>query len=228
MDSQRFDTLVKAVFSPGTRRSIVRQFSVLPLGLTFAALLGSPHVTAEDDDHGSSHRRRRRRTRHKHRRNTDRHQNKNKPNPQGPPRCTPESVAQACAGQVCGTAVNNCGQTVQCTGCPGCCAGTTCQTGDSDTACGARGAACSNCAVSSKFCTGTGVCATACTIQADCPPGCGCGVNVSGAGPANTCGAAGAGQCAPNDCADCEALGMGCYGSDPVSCNPVIVCVPPC
>jgi streptogramin lyase len=35
-----------------------------------------------------------------------------------PPPCIPESTAAACGGQICGTAVNNCGQTVPCGTCP--------------------------------------------------------------------------------------------------------------
>jgi len=60
MDSERFDTLAEALAQPGTRRGVVRLLAALPLGATLAALSGhAPDATANDDDHGSSHRRQR-------------------------------------------------------------------------------------------------------------------------------------------------------------------------
>jgi len=60
MHSERFDTLAKTVVQPGTRRGLVRLLAALPLGTTLTALGGyAPDATANDVDHGSSHRRQR-------------------------------------------------------------------------------------------------------------------------------------------------------------------------
>jgi len=57
MHSERFDTLAKILPQPGTRRSLVRLLAALPLRAPLTVLGGhAPDATADDDDHGSSHR----------------------------------------------------------------------------------------------------------------------------------------------------------------------------
>ena len=79
-----------------------------------------------DDDHGSSHRHRRRKTRHARRSGDDKDNRKGKrkgkdKNRQADlapaPGCSPNPVAQTCAG-TCGKVKNNCGQNVTCSPCP--------------------------------------------------------------------------------------------------------------
>ena len=59
--------------------------------------------------------------------------------------CTPETDAEACGPQTCGTTQNRCGQTVACTGCSGCCDGNQCLGGSASTSCGTQGATCRTC-----------------------------------------------------------------------------------
>ena len=67
MDPRRFDSLTKSLFSPGTRRGIIRLLAALPLGVVIASRVGDAlDTTAKDDDHGSSHRRHRRKAKHRH------------------------------------------------------------------------------------------------------------------------------------------------------------------
>lgn len=76
--------------------------------------------------------------------------------------CGCETNAQACGSQTCGTAVNNCGITVPCTGCTGCCAGNTCVASGAQTpgqcGTGTPGAACVACPTC-QTCSG-GMCIT--------------------------------------------------------------------
>ena len=100
MDPRRFDRLTKVVSSTHTRRGLVRLVATLPLGMTFSALLGSPDVTAKDDDHGSSHRRHRRVARHRHRPGQDKENNKDQRKGTGKRKGTPDRGGQTgpCAG----------------------------------------------------------------------------------------------------------------------------------
>jgi hypothetical protein len=67
MDPRRFDRLVKALSTSSTRRSIARLLAGVPLGVLLTTLLAeTPETRAEDDDHGSSHRRHRRKANHRH------------------------------------------------------------------------------------------------------------------------------------------------------------------
>jgi hypothetical protein len=144
MDPQRFDNLAKTVSGSGTRRGFIRLLAVLPLGVTPSSLLHDvPDAVAKNDDHGSSHRRHRRKARHHHQTGKDkdrpadktkskakdrgkkyghgkskdqrsgRHRQSDAPLKEG---CTPESVAQTCAG-TCSEVRNNCGTKVDCGSC---------------------------------------------------------------------------------------------------------------
>jgi hypothetical protein len=118
MDAEGFDRLTKILAVAGTRRGVVRLLSALTLGVLFTPLAGvTPGVTAEDDDHGSSHRRHRRRARHRHRHGSNKKNRKGEKQRQG---CKPQPRTKTCAGK-CGTVRNNCGQLVDCgSSCPQC------------------------------------------------------------------------------------------------------------
>jgi hypothetical protein len=125
MDPVRFDTLVKSLAAARTRRGIVRLLSTLSLGMTLTALFDDgPDASAEDDDHGSSHRRHRRKTRNARRSGDDKDNRKGQRKGKRTG-CNPESRARTCAGK-CATVINNCGKAVDCgpctcaTGCPQC------------------------------------------------------------------------------------------------------------
>jgi hypothetical protein len=67
MHAERIDRLSKLLAAAETRRGVARLLVALPLGLTLVSRLGDgPDVTAEDDDHGSSHRHHRRKARNSH------------------------------------------------------------------------------------------------------------------------------------------------------------------
>ena len=82
--------------------------------------------------------------------------------------CVPEDPAVTCGSQTCGTAINNCGQEVPCTGCTGCCDGDTCVAVADQTnqGCGTDGDTCTNCLSSNGLCR-SGTC-QACDV---CPSG---------------------------------------------------------
>ena len=92
--------------------------------------------------------------------------------------CTPQSDATTCAGK-CGSVLNNCGQTVDCTPlCTGCCTGEICQPGTDNLFCGRNGGACDRC-TSPQTCGGggsAGVCGCTPTCAGkDCGASDGCG-----------------------------------------------------
>ena len=133
MDSTRFDTLVKSLSSPGTRRDLMRRLAPLPLAGLLATLL--PNETE------AGGRRKRRKKRNKHRSGDDKDNRKGKrkgkragdskaknrgtpaSEPVAPPPagCQPESAAQTCTG-TCARVANNCGTVIDCGAC-------TCATG---------------------------------------------------------------------------------------------------
>jgi hypothetical protein len=64
MDIDRFDALARSLTTGWHRR---RLLAALPLGVTLISLLDDAReASAQDDDHGSSHRRHRRKARHRH------------------------------------------------------------------------------------------------------------------------------------------------------------------
>jgi hypothetical protein len=71
--------------------------------------------------------------------------------PDGACTCIPDPPAVVCGDQTCGTAIDNCGQEIACTGCTGCCGGDVCHVEDS-AACGSNGGACTNCLTSDSLC----------------------------------------------------------------------------
>ena len=181
MDASRFDTLVKSFVTTGTRRALLRLLAPLPVAAGLAALLGDgPEATAKDDDHGSSHRQHRRKAKHRHRTGNNKEHRKGKRKGKRnrkrtgqdqtgslpPTGCTPESVAQTCGSQTCGTAVNTCGQTVRCTGCTGCCSGNTCMAGTTPEFCEKSGADCQACPAPTG---GTAVCQADRSCAKTCP-----------------------------------------------------------
>ncbi len=130
MDPRRFDRLAKSLSASGTRRDVIRLLTALPLGVTLAPLLaGAPDTIAKDDVHGSSHQRHRRKAKHRHQPGNDKEhrkgQRKGNRKDKGKKTCTPEPVAQTCAGK-CAIVTNTCGAQVDCgpctcaTGCPTC------------------------------------------------------------------------------------------------------------
>jgi hypothetical protein len=166
MDASRFDRLVRDFSTCGTRRGLVRLLTALSLGMTLPSIVGNaPQSTAEDDDHGSSHRHHRRVARHRHDPGKDKEHRKGKGKGKGKSRrrgCTPTTCAAQ--GKTCGDVADGCGGTLNCgtcaTGqvcnggacictsasCPtGCCAGTTCEVGNTKAACGERGVSCLTC-----------------------------------------------------------------------------------
>jgi hypothetical protein len=114
MDTDRFDNLVRALTTCATRRTVLGPLVRLPLGAALATLLGVDHAFAEDDDHGSSHRRRQRKTRHKHNRNIVRrnkqHKKHKKLRRKSQPQCTP----RGCPAGACGSQPDGCGGTLAC------------------------------------------------------------------------------------------------------------------
>jgi hypothetical protein len=116
MDSDRFDRLAKTLAAAGTRRGLVRLLAALPLGVTLTSILrDGPDATAEDDDHGSSHRRHRRKAKHRHQTGNDKEQRKGKRKGKRKG-CTPKPDAKTCAGK-CAIVTNNCGTPVDCGSC---------------------------------------------------------------------------------------------------------------
>src|SRR5215213_12021869 len=98
MDPRRFDTLARTLAAAGTRRGLLRLLAALPLGVAVVSLFDdAPDATAEDDDHGSSHRRHRRKARHRHKPGSDKthaktHHKKPKRKDKTPD-CTPTTCA---------------------------------------------------------------------------------------------------------------------------------------
>jgi len=256
MDAAHFDRLTTTFATRGTRRALTRLLLSVPLLGGLDALLGAaPDIAAIDDDHGSSHRRRRRKTRHTHRRHTHRHtthrhNHKTTPTRPNPVGCTPESVAQTCAGK-CARVANTCGTIIDCgpCACGTCAACTSCNpnTGTCDAAfeeqaCGSPGQVCQagicackegSCA-DGQHCDGTACvcddqsCATGCcddagTCHIDDNTACGIGggVCISCTGQGQTCG----GGVTPGQCG-CTSQGCGSQtcGSVVDNCGNTIPC----
>jgi hypothetical protein len=119
LDANKFDCLTKLLAGASTRRGVARLLSVLPLSVLITTFAGEiPEATAEDDDHGSSHRRQRRRARHRRRHGSARKPRKgNKSKKKG---CKSQPRTSTCAGK-CGTVLDNCGKSVDCgSGCSQC------------------------------------------------------------------------------------------------------------
>lgn len=122
MDARHFDSLTRVLSGSDSRRRVLAALAALPvlggvlaLGAEDAAAAGRRKRRVKKHKHGSGRRRANRRGKDKQ-----------------PPTCTPESLAQACAGQ-CGSVTNNCGQDVDCGSCvcdPAC---AVCQTCDART-----------------------------------------------------------------------------------------------
>jgi hypothetical protein len=109
MDPVRFDTLVKSLSTPATRRWLVRQFVGLSLAGVVAVLLG--HETAQADGSGAfvGGHRHRRRAHHRHRSRSHKH-HRRRDKSEG---CRAQSRAKTCTG-VCGMVENYCGRQVDC------------------------------------------------------------------------------------------------------------------
>jgi hypothetical protein len=123
MDDQRFDILAKTLSTSGTRRGFVWLLMALPLGVTAPSFLGgAPTAVANEDDHGSSHRRHRRKAKHRHQTGNNKEhlkgerqgKGKHKGNGKGKGKsCTPRT----CPTGPCGSMSDGCGGTLRC-GCP--------------------------------------------------------------------------------------------------------------
>jgi hypothetical protein len=223
VDPVRFDSLVKSLSTNGTRRGLVQVLAALPLGVALTFVLSERPEAAEDDDHGSSHRRHRRKARHRHQTGNNKEHRKGQRTGRKP--CRPESRAKTCAGR-CSTVRNTCGEPVDCgpctcaTGCPEC---QTCDTATGLCVTAPNGMACDD----GDPCTQTDTCQNGTCVGSnpvDCTPASECQVRacdpVSGActaavnKPPNTpcnggedvcCG----GTCEPRDCCDDD----GCAGN---------------
>jgi hypothetical protein len=125
MDPVRFDTLVKSLSTPGTRRGLVRLLAGLPLGVMLASVPGTaPSATAEDDDHGSSGRRHRRKTRNRRESGDGKENRKGKRKGRGKRKRTGQGkdtntgttdcTKRTCTAGVCGSQADGCGGTLQC------------------------------------------------------------------------------------------------------------------
>src|SRR5215208_2699821 len=66
VDAKHFDQIARALSASGTRRSAVRLLTTVPFVSALATLFAGANTAADDDDHGSSHRRHRRKARHRH------------------------------------------------------------------------------------------------------------------------------------------------------------------
>ena len=87
------------------------------------------------------------------------------------PCCTAQGQPAACAGRQCGPATDSCtGEVYTCTGCAGCCEGTTCNAGTSKSACGKDGLDCRPCPGAEICVTSRGVCGE-CETSANCETG---------------------------------------------------------
>lgn len=132
--------------------------------------------------------------------------------------CVVQTTPQACGanGQACTTcgtnqvcdALGTCVQGGECNpaNCAGCCVGDICAVGTQNTACGAKGEACLNCAnqIPQRVCQ-TGVCEVPACGPTTCPNGC-CSGNTCVVGTQNNaCGAAGGAACQ-----DCSATNQVC------------------
>ena len=116
MDPRRFDTLAKTLTRSGTRRHIVRLLTALPLGVTLTAVLGDlPDATAEDDDHGSSHRHHRRVARHRHRpgQHKDNPTRKRKRKDKSKRSDAELFTGRTCTPGTCGSQADGCGGTMR-------------------------------------------------------------------------------------------------------------------
>jgi hypothetical protein len=208
MDARRFDALAKVLSVSDSRRRLLKVLVTLPV---LGGLFGSP---SPDDAEGKG-RRMRRKKRHKHgkgrRRNHGKHKNKR-------PQCTPDSIAQTCAG-TCGSVQNNCQQAVDCGSCacdPACQACFICQDAPTTSSTcvvdpGQAGDACGN---PGQFCQANGRCAC---DAASCPP-------------PQTCSSSGACFCTPKTCtqmgATCGTISDGCGGL--INCGPCSQTTPIC
>jgi hypothetical protein len=148
MDWNRFDRTVRMLTTAGTRRGLMSLLAAFPLVGGLAALTGVG-ASAASRSVRASNKHHHKHKKHKHRKH-----------------CTPQPVAQVCAGQ-CGVVTNNCGQPVQC-GIPlgepctpttpetpnACCSG---QCGCAGTECTCRNADCNMfaCGVTADCCQGT-------------------------------------------------------------------------
>jgi hypothetical protein len=121
MDPRRFDSLAKSLSRSSTRRSIARLLAAMPLGVVLTSRFAdAPDATAEDDDHGSSHRRHRRKARQdpgqgKENRKGER-KGKDKNKGKRGQKCVPDPLTHTCAGR-CARVTNNCGAQVECGSC---------------------------------------------------------------------------------------------------------------
>jgi hypothetical protein len=220
MDPQRFDTLVRAFSSPGTRRGLLRLLAAVPVAAGLLTLRESDLVQVRERTRGQDGR--------------SRHGKRGRSRDHGRRRtiCTAESRATTCK-DTCGTVKNNCGKRVNCgNSCAtGCCDGDTCQPGTTTDDCGQQGVACTSC-TGGRVCFGNGVCGYGCVPGvAPVDPGfcllCGnCAPNLSGGGPEGVCVT---GLTCRADCASCAAHGQVCVETGS-QCDPGLntTCGTPC
>jgi hypothetical protein len=121
VDAKRFDHIARTLSASGTRRGVLHLLAGLSLGRLLASLTGDDESVAKRrkkgkpqanqkgkqrlgaDNHKHGGRRR------KHRKKRNHHHEPRKP-------CSPESIAQTCAGK-CGSVKNNCRKMVDCGPC---------------------------------------------------------------------------------------------------------------
>jgi hypothetical protein len=127
MDPVRFDGLARSLSGSGTRRRMMRLLTGLPLAVGITSLHADvPDARAEDDDHGSSHRRHRRKTRNARRSGDDKENRKGQR--KGRRKDKKTCVKRSCTAGSCGSQPDGCGGTLNCR-CAGNqrCHGGTCQ-----------------------------------------------------------------------------------------------------
>lgn len=244
MEGTRFDRLARSVATSGSRRRVLGAMLAGALGsLRIRATAADDSGTAIADASGGDHNQatvvdpatggttpdRHKNDTQDNEKDEDEDEDKDRDNDASRD-CQPESDAEACGSQTCGTAVNRCGQSVNCAGCAGCCSGTSCENGDSNGACGTQGVACSDCGAAGQTCVENGLCATLCDNPGS-SAGCPCGLcigNAASQSPATdlVCQDPTADLCAPTDCADCAADRMLCAFSP--DCPSGFECTTPC
>ncbi|MFN8662884.1 MAG: hypothetical protein U0075_13395 [Thermomicrobiales bacterium] len=234
VDARHFDALAKTLSVPDSRRRLLALLATLPI-------LGGLLILHPDDDAEAKERRRRRKQRHKKRKSPGKRKGKRKGKRNKQKACTPEPVAQTCAGK-CGSVTNNCRKAVDCGACtcspacetcftcqgaPGSCvpqqAGTPC--GDPATcengtlqprgSCGGSGACEPAAPVSCAPYTGCAgdVCASSCTSDNDCVAGSFCNASQCVGDRANGESCGNGGQCASGFCVNDVCCDTTCDGA---------------